>query len=227
MTIVKYIFPIAALLGAFSLAPGAETIILRFGSFRKLFLTAATAITCLGLITPSLVAKDTAKNAPVTPNIEKAIKSSYGYRKDNYCLIFAKNFAEKLHKKHGIPSKIVTFFFAAWPQTGHVYVTYELNGERWAIDNEMAAPVKVIGETPGDWLTQLQDLAKKSILIDLIIDVPTKSEKEKQFLDGFYKYMLYDLKQNPIWKWSEDDDNLKKHPMQKIFRSISKLFEKN
>ena len=79
---------------------------------RKLFLTVVTAITCLGLITPSLVA-NTANNAPVTANIEKTIKSSYGYRKDNYCFIFAKNFAEKLDKKHGIPSKIVTFFFAA------------------------------------------------------------------------------------------------------------------
>ena len=192
---------------------------------RKLFLTAVTAITCLGLITPSSVAKDTAKNAPVTPNIEKTIKNSYGYRKDNHCFIFAKNFAEKLHKKHGIPSKIVTFFFAALPETGHVYVTYELNGERWAIDNEMAAPVKVTGKTPTDWLAQVQDLPKKSIVIDLVIDVPSKSEKEKQFLDGFYKYMLYDLRHNPIW--SEDDDNLKKNPMQKIFRSISKLFEKN
>jgi hypothetical protein len=153
---------------------------------RKLLLTAVTVITWLGLITPSLAAKDTAKNALVTPNIEKTIKSSYGYRKNNHCFIFAKNFAEKLHKKHGLPSKIVTILFAAWPQTGHVYVIYELNGERWAIDNEMAAPVKVTGKTPADWLAQLEDLPKKSILIDLVIDVPTKSEKEKQFLDGLY-----------------------------------------
>jgi hypothetical protein len=194
---------------------------------RKLFLTAVTVITWLGLIPPSLVARDIAKNAPVTPNIEKTIKISYGHRKDNHCFIFAKNFAEKLHKTHGIPSKIVTFFFAAWPETGHVFVTYELNGERWAIDNEMAAPVKVTGKTPAQWSAQLQDLPKDSILIDLVIDVPTKSEKEKQYLDAFYKYMLYDLKHNPIWKWSEDDDNLKKNPMQKIFRSISKLFGKN
>ena len=142
---------------------------------RKLFLTAVTASTCLGLITPSLVA-NTAKNAPVTANIEKTIKSSYGHRKDNYCCIFAKNFAEKLHKKHGIPSKIVTFFFAAWPVTGHVCVTYELDGERWAIDNEMAAPVKVTGKTPADWLAQLTDLPKKSILIDRVIDVPKKRD---------------------------------------------------
>jgi hypothetical protein len=197
------------------------------GFFRKLFLTAVTAITGLGPITPSSVAEDTAKNAPVTPNIEKIIKSSYGYRKDKYCFIFAKNCADKLHKKHGIPSKIVTFVLAAWPVTGHVYVTYELNGERWAIDNEMATPVKVTGKTPGDWSAQLVDLPKKSLLIDHVIDVPTKSEKEKQFLDGLYKAMLYDLQHNPIWKWSEDDDNPKKNPMQKIFRSISKLFEKN
>jgi len=194
---------------------------------RKLFLTAVTAITWLGFITPSVVAKDIAKNALVTPNIEKTIKSSYGYDKDNHCFIFAKNFSEKLHKKHGIPSKIVTFFFAAWPETGHVYVTYELNGERWAIDNKMAAPVKVTGKTPADWSAQLQDLPKKSILIHLVTDVPTKSEKEKQYLDGFYKYMLYDLKHNPRWKWSEDDDNLKKNPIQRIFRFISKLFGKN
>jgi len=161
MTIVKYIFPIAALLGAFSLAQGTKTIILRFGSFRKLFLTAATAVTCIGPITPSLVAKDTAKNAPVTPNVEKTIKSSYGYRKDNYCFIFARNFADELHKKHGIQSKIVSFFFAAWPLTGHVYVTYELNGERWVIDNEMAAPVRVTGETPGDWSAQLVDSSQE------------------------------------------------------------------
>ena len=194
---------------------------------QKLFLTAVTAIMCLGLMTPSLVAKDTAKSAPVTPNIEKIIKSSYGYRKDNHCFIFAKNFAEKLHREHGIPSKIVTFVFAAWPETGHVYVAYELSGERWAIDNEMAAPVKVTGKTVADWLAQLEDLPKKSILIDHVIDVPAQSEKEKQFLEGFYKYMLYDLHHNPMWKQSEDDDNLKKNPMQKIFRSISKLFEKN
>ena len=224
---MKYIFLIAALLGAFSLAPGAETIILRFGSFRKLFLTSVTAITCLSPITPSSVAKDTAKNAPVTANIEKTIKSSYGYRKDNYCFIFAKNFADRLHENNGVPSKIVSFVFAAWPVTGHVYVTYELDGERWAIDNEMNAPVKVTGKTPADWSAQLVDLPKKSILIDHVIDVPTKSEKEKQFLDGFYKYMLYDLQHNPIWKQSEDDDNPKKNPMQKIFRSISKLFEKD
>ena len=91
----------------------------------------------------------------------------------------------------------------------------------------MAAPVKVAGKTPADWSAQLQDLPKKSILIDRVIDVPTKSEKEKQYLDGFYIYMLYDLKHNPLWKWSEDDDNLKKNPMQKIFRFISKLFGKN
>jgi hypothetical protein len=193
---------------------------------RKLFLTVVIAITCLGLITPSLVA-NTAKNAPVTANIEKIIKSSYGYRKDNYCFIFAKNFAERLHNKHGIPSKIVTFFFAAWPLTGHVCVTYEFNGERWAIDNEMAAPVKVTGKTPADWLAQLTDLPKKSISIDRVIDVPTKSEKEKRFLDGFYENMLYDLQHNPIWKSSEDDDNIKRNPLQKVFRSISKLFGKN
>ena len=134
---------------------------------------------------------------------------------------------KKLHKKHGIPSKIITFFFAAWPETGHVYVTYGLNGERWAIDNEMAAPVKMAGKKPADWSAQLQNLPKKSILIDRVIDVPTKSKEEKEYLDGFYKYMLYDLKLNPIWKWSEDDDNVKKNPMQKIFRSISKLFGKN
>ena len=193
---------------------------------RKLFLTVVTAITCLGLITPSLVA-NTANNAPVTANIEKTIKSSYGYRKDNYCFIFAKNFAEKLDKKHGIPSKIVTFFFAAWPLTGHVCVTYEFNGERWAIDNEMAAPVKVTGKKPADWLAQLTELPKKSILIDRVIDVPTKSEKEKQYLDELYENMLYHLKHNPIWESSEDDDNLKNNPLQKIFRSISTLFEKN
>lgn len=62
---------------------------------RKLFLTAGTAITWLGLVTPSLVAKDTAKNAPVTTNIEATIKTSYGYAKDYYCFIFAKNFAKK------------------------------------------------------------------------------------------------------------------------------------
>jgi hypothetical protein len=171
---------------------------------RKLVLTAVTAITWLGLITPSLVA-NTAKNVPVTANIEKIIKSSYGYRKDNYCFIFAKNFAEKLHKTHGIQSKIVTFFFAAWPVIGHVCVTYELNGERWAIDNEMAAPMKVTGKTPADWLAQLTALPKKSILIDRVIDVPVRSEKEKQFLDEFYGNMLNDLKHNPIWKSSEDD----------------------
>ena len=193
---------------------------------RKLFLTVVIAITCLGLITPSLVA-NTANNAPVTANIEKTIKSSYGYRKDNYCFIFAKNFAEKLDKKHGIPSKIVTFFFAAWPLTGHVCVTYEFNGERWAIDNEMTGPVKVTGKTPADWLAQLTDLPKKSIVIDRVIDVPTKSEKEKQYLDELYENMLYHLKHNPIWESSEDDDNLKNNPLQKIFRSISTLFEKN
>src|SRR5215469_15200897 len=194
---------------------------------RKLFLTAVTAITCLGLITPSSVAKDTAKNAPVAANIEKTIKSSYGYGRNNYCFIFAKNFSEKLHKKHRIPSKIVTFFFATWPVTGHVCVTYELNGERWAIDNEMVAPIKVTGKTPADWLAQVTDLPKKSILIDRVIDVPTKSEKEKQYLDELYENMLYDLKHNPVWESSEDDNNLKNNPLQKIFRSISKLFEKN
>jgi hypothetical protein len=193
---------------------------------RELFLTAVTVITWLGFITPSLVA-NTANNAPVTANIEKTIKSSYGYRRDNYCFIFAKNFAEKLHKKHGIPSKIVTFAFAAWPVTGHVCVIYELNGERWAIDNEMVAPIKVTGKTPADWLAQLTDLPKKSILIDRVIDVPTKSEKEKQYLNESYENMLYDLKHNPIWKSSEDDDNLKNNRLQKIFRSISTLFEKN
>jgi hypothetical protein len=210
---VRCIFLMAAVRGA--------------SKMRKLFLTAVTAITWLGLITPSLVAKDAAKNTSVTPNFEKTIKASYGYGKDSYCFIFAKNFSERLHKKHGIPCKIVTFFFAAWPEIGHVYVTHELNGERWAIDNEMAAPVKVAGRTPTDWSAQLQDLPKKSILIDRVIAVPTKSEKERQYLDGFYKYMLYDLKHNPIWKWSGDDANLKKNPMQKIFRSISKLFGKN
>ena len=193
---------------------------------RKLFLTAVSAIAGLGLITPSLPA-NTAKSAPVSENIEKTIKSSYGYHKDNYCFIFAKNFAEKLHRKHGIRSKIVTFAFAAWPVTGHVCVIYELNGERWAIDNELTAPVRVTGKTPADWLAQLTQLPKKSILIDRVIDVPTKSAKEKQFLDEFYNYMLYDLKHNPVWRWSEDDDNQKKNPIQKVFRSISKLFEKD
>ena len=210
---MKYIFLMAAVLGGYKM--------------RKLFLTAVTTTTWLGLISPSLVAKDAAKNAPVTQNSEETIKTSYGYAKDSYCFIFAKNFAERLHKKHGIPSKIVTFFFAAWPDIGHVYVSYELNGERWAIDNEMAAPVKMAGKKPADWSAQLQNLPKKSILIDRVIDVPTKSKEEKEYLDGFYKYMLYDLKLNPIWKWSEDDDNVKKNPMQKIFRSISKLFGKN
>ena len=194
---------------------------------RKLFLTAVTGITCLGLITPSLVAKDTAKNAPVTPNIEKTIKSSYGHRKDNYCFIFAKNFAEKLHEAYGISSEIVTFCFAAWPVTGHVYVTYELNGERWAIDNEMAAPVKITGKTPGDWSAQLVNVPKKSLSIDHVIHVPTKSEKEKQYLDGYYEYMLYDLKHNPVWKWSEEDGNPKNNPMQKVIRSIAGLFGKD
>src|SRR5215472_16726052 len=108
---------------------------LRVLRMRKLFLTAVTAISCLGFIEPKLVA-DIAKNVTVTANIEKTIKKSYGYRKDNYCFIFAKNFAENLHKRHGIPSKIVTFSFAAWPVTGHVCVTYEVSGERWTIDNE-------------------------------------------------------------------------------------------
>lgn len=159
--------------------------------------------------------------------LRRQLKPATGTLRTTTALFLLRISPKKLHKKHGIPSKIITFFFAAWPETGHVYVTYGLNGERWAIDNEMAAPVKVTGKTPADWLAQLQDLPKKSILIDLVIDVPNKSEKEKQYLDGFYKYMLYDLKHNPIWEWREDDDNLKKNAMQKIFRSISKLFGKN
>lgn len=141
----------------------------------------------------SLIARDLSKNPTATVNLDKTIKSSYGYSKENYCYIFAKNFAEKLYKEHGVPSRIVTFGFAAWPIAGHVYVTYVIDGQRWAIDNEMAAPRKVKGATPADWTSQLQDVPKKNLIIDVIVDVPPKSEEESKYIREYYRYMLDDL----------------------------------